>query len=191
MLPLFAQRAGAGAGAGGNPDAAVAAMMASLFIPILIGAAIGIAIQIFFCLTLSKALQQVRPKLREMEPGQVWLLLIPLFNLYWVFVVTGKVPESLKSEFYERGMRKRGDDYGANLGKWYAICMIASIIPCVGSIIGLVGVVMWIMFWVKIAGLSKELREDRGGGGGRDDDDDDDYDDEPRPRKKRRDDYDD
>lgn len=198
MLTLFAQRAGDG-------DAGAAAALATMLIPILVILAIVIGIQIFFCLTLSKALKQVRPDLRELEPGMVWLYLIPLFNLYWVFVITSKVPASLKAEFYERGMGKRGDDYGANTGKWFAICTIASIVPFIGGCFGLVGLVMWIMFWVKIAGYSKELQQDGGGDYDLGDEDDrprkkssarDDYDDEeeeerPRKKKRRADDYDD
>ena len=202
MLTLFAQRAGAGAAGG---DAGVAAAMASMLIPLLIILAIGIAVAVFYCLTLSKALKQVRPELREMEPGQVWLYFIPFFNLYWIFVIASKVPASLKAEFYERGIGKRGDDYGANIGKWYAICTIASIVPFIGGCFGLVGLVMWIMFWVKIAGYSKELQQDAGGDYDLGDEEDDrprkkpardEYDDEeeeerPRKKKRRADDYDD
>ncbi len=35
---------------------------------------------IFYLLTLSKALNRCSPANRSMSPGQVWLLLIPLFN---------------------------------------------------------------------------------------------------------------
>ena len=195
MFALFAQGA-----RNLNNDAAGAGFLMMFLTIVLVAVGIGIAIQIFYCLTLSKALKEVHPELRELEPGQVWLLFIPFFNLYWLFVVASKVPNSLKAEFRDRGMGKSGDDYGANIGKWYCICTIASIIPFVGSFIGLAGFILWIMFWVRIAGYGKQLREDDGGGDdfddrprkkkARDDDYDDDEDDAPRQKKKRRDDDD-
>jgi len=94
---------------------------------------VGIRVSWPLCLTLSKALKQCQPENRDLEPGQVWLQLIPIFNLYWNFVTTSKVPSSLKAEFRERGMGTRGDDYGAGNWKWYAICVIASILPFVGD----------------------------------------------------------
>ncbi|MBY0514256.1 MAG: hypothetical protein K2P78_10140 [Gemmataceae bacterium] len=166
-----------------------------------VGLLIGLAITIFYILTLTKALNRVRPELRDLEPGQVWLVLIPFFNLYWNFVIAQKVPSSLENEFRERGMHTRGEDYGAGVGKWYAICSIASIVPFVNYVAGPAGLICLILFWVKIAGFSKQLAED-GGGGDEDDDrprrrsrrDEEDDDEDDRPRRRRRrddDDYDD
>jgi hypothetical protein len=191
MLALFAQRGGAGAGGPGGgaagADAAFAGMMTMMIVGVCVVLLIAIGIACFYCMTLSKALKQVRPGNRDMEPGQVWLVLIPLFNLYWNFKIASDVPSSLRREFRDRGIGNRGEDYGAGLAKWYAICslvnFVGSFIPfvnIVSGLFGLVGFVMWIIFWVKIAGYSKELRE-----GGYDDDDGDDDDDDDRPRKRR------
>ena len=175
---LFAQR-------GGNAGAedAMAGMMGVFVAVMCVAGLIGLAIQVFFLLTLSKALHRVRPELRTIEPGQVWLNLIPFFNLYWIFVLTSKVPDSLGREFRERRMHRRGENYGAEVGKWYAICTIASIVPFVNYVAGPAALICWILFWVKIAGLSSELVADGEYDG--DDGDDD------RPRRKRRDDDDD
>ena len=71
---------------------------------------------IFFLLTLQRALARCRPECRTMEPGQVWLNLIPLFNIAWMFITVLRISESLRNEFYERGRSRRGDDYGQGLG---------------------------------------------------------------------------
>ena len=199
MLALFAQAGGKAAGNAGA-DAAFAGMMTTILVVACAMIAVGIAIAVFYCLTLSKALQQVRPGNRDMEPGQVWLVLIPLFNLYWNFKIASDVPNSLRREFRERSMGERGDDYGANIGKWYAICSILNLVPILNYIAGPAALVLWIIFWVKIAGYSKQLRE----GGleddeddrprkrrSRDDDEDEDEDDRPRRRRSRDDDDDD
>lgn len=41
----------------------------------------GLVVAIFYLLTLMRALQKCSPQSRTMQPGMVWLLLIPLFNL--------------------------------------------------------------------------------------------------------------
>ncbi len=189
MLTLFAQQAKRA----GDADALDAGVMTMILGVVCVALAIGLAIQIFYCLTLSKALKQVRPENREMEPGQVWLVLIPFFNLYWIFVIAAKVPASLRREFRERGMGERGDDYAAGIGKWYAICTIVSIIPIVNYIASPAALILWIIFWVKMAGYSKQLRDgvdddydDRPRKRSRDDDDDRDDDEDDRPRRKKR-----
>ena len=55
------------------------------------------------CYMLYISLQAVPPEHRKMPPGQVWLLLIPLFNLVWNFFVFQRIPESYQSFFHSRG----------------------------------------------------------------------------------------
>jgi hypothetical protein len=84
-----------------------------------------------------------------MEPGLVWLLLIPVFNLVWIFFVVLKIPESYQSLFYSRGRTDVGDA-GRGLGLAYAICAVVSmgcsIIPCIGGIPALATLVLLILF---------------------------------------------
>lgn len=41
----------------------------------------------------------VRPENRRMEPGLVWLQLIPLFNYVWVFFVVRRIADSLARQY--------------------------------------------------------------------------------------------
>ncbi|HZZ78669.1 MAG TPA: hypothetical protein VFE62_09130 [Gemmataceae bacterium] len=141
--------------------------------------AISLTIQIFYCLTLSKALNNVAPRNRQMEPGMVWLLLIPCFNIVWVYFIGTRIPASLKNEFEDRGMDD-GSDYGRSNGLTAAILLSVMIgmscIPFVNycnSVVGIVYLVFWIMFWVKIAGYSSKLASS-GSSKSRDFDDDED-----------------
>lgn len=149
---------------------------------------IGLIVQIFYLLTLSKALGRCSPENRTMEPGMVWLNLIPCFGLIWIFITVTRMSESLGNEFYARRMDERGNDYGKSLGITYNALFLAGMIPYIGILFSLGGLVCWIMYWVKIAGFSSQLAASSSSGY-----DDDDYDDRPRKRKKRRmiDDYDD
>jgi hypothetical protein len=143
---------------------------------------VGLVILILYLLTLSKALSRCRPANRTMEPGQVWLNLIPLFNIVWQFITVTRVAESLKNEFYDRGWDDRGD-FGKSVGTAYCVLNLAGFVPFIGGLFSLAGFVCFIIYWVKIAGHSKELAGDGGGYN--------DYDDRPRKRRSRDDDYDD
>ena len=139
-------------GAGAPPDPA-AIMFAVAFYAVAI--IVGITISIFFYLTLSRCLKQIKPRNRTMEPGQVWLNFIPLFGLVWFILTILKISESLKNEYEDRGMRGDGD-----YGKLMGILFYASnfVCPCVSLI-------LLILYWVKIAGYTKELKADSGSGG--------------------------
>lgn len=166
---------------------------------VIIGAVVAVLliVVILYLLTLQKALSRVSPRNRLMEPGMVWLMLVPCFNIIWQFIVAIRVPDSLRNEFRDRG-REDGSDYGKSLALGQAILNILNpVISNAASAAGpeaargitfvswglsVVGLILFIMFWVKIAGYSSQLgtTED-----GRRDDfvrRFDDYDDDDRPR---------
>jgi hypothetical protein len=53
---------------------------------------------IFYLITLQKTLETIVPENRKMPPGQVWLLLIPLFNYIWQFFTVSNIADSIKAE---------------------------------------------------------------------------------------------
>jgi hypothetical protein len=190
LLAQLAQRGGAGGGAGGG-NAAPFGDKEFLMVFIVVAViffVIALVIEIFFLLTLSRALSRCSPENRTMEPGMVWLNLVPCLNLVWQFITVNRIAESLSNEFYARRMDRSGEDYGKSLGTTACVLNLLGIIPYVGALFSLGGIVCGIIYWVKIAGYSRELAES--GDSGDDYDRDDDYDDRPR-KKKRRDDYDD
>ena len=127
-------------------------------IPILIGITIGLGISIVICLMLYKAQEAVPVEHRRIEPGMIWLSLIPLFNLFWNFKVFTKVPESYQSYFNSVGRTDVGD-CGRQLGLWYAICAACAIIPCLGMFAGIASLGLLIMFLVKIYQLKGQLNQ--------------------------------
>ena len=165
------------AGGGAPPDPAAIMLVVAFYGVALV---VGITISIFFYLTLSRCLRQIKPRNRTMEPGQVWLNFIPLFGIVWLILTILKIAESLKNEYEDRGMRGDGD-----YGKLMGILFYASNFVC-----GCVTPIFLIIYWVKIAGYTKELKADDGSGSGRRsrDRDDDLTDDDDRPRRRPRDD---
>jgi hypothetical protein len=121
--------------------------------------AVALVIQIFYLLTLSRALRRCRPRNRRMEPGQVWLNLIPCFNIVWIFITVTRLADSLRDEFDDRRLRADGD-FGRTLGITYNVLNLLGAIPYIGAIFSLAGLVCFILYWVKIAGYSRQLLED-------------------------------
>lgn len=123
-----------------------------LIFALLIGA-LAIAVVVFYILTMQKALKLAGDRHRKMEPGMVWLMLIPLFNLVWHFFVVKNVSESIKSWAAENGQSV--DDAGYTIGLVACIANCCGIIPFVNFLAGPVALVCFIIWWVKIAGFNK------------------------------------
>jgi len=178
---LFAQRMlapaqmGGGGGNGNQNDDALAIVI----IVMVAFMAIGIAIQVMYLLTLSRALKNCDPRNRAMDPSHVWLNLIPLFGMVWIFITVNRIADSLADEYDDRRLRVDGD-FGRNQGVMYNVMFLLGIIPYIGGIFSIVGLIMWILYWIKIAGYSRRLAETSQGNY---DDEDDAYDDRRDPRE--------
>jgi hypothetical protein len=121
-----------------------------------VGLAITLAISALICGLLFNLQKAVPAEHRKIEPGLVWLLLIPLFNLVWNFFVFLRVAESYKSYFASVGQPQKADAEW-QLGLWYSICVACSIIPCVQYAAGPAALVLLIIYMVKMYGLKGEI----------------------------------
>ncbi len=126
-----------------HPVLATLGLMALVLVVI----AVMLVPTIFYLLTLQKALNRCSPESRAMNPGMVWLMLIPLFNLVWHFMIVLNMAKSLGAEF-----RKRGIPEEAEPAQTLGLVMCISALLC-----GPVYLVCWIIYWVKIAGYSARL----------------------------------
>jgi hypothetical protein len=118
--------------------------------------AVGLVVKIFYILTLQKAFGRCAPQNQAMAPGLTWLLLIPLFSLVWHFFVVLNLAKSLGQEFRARGMTEDPEP-GKTIGLAMCICAPCSAIPYIGFLPGLATLILWIIYWVKIAAYSKKL----------------------------------
>jgi hypothetical protein len=126
-----------------------------IIVIVLIGMVIVPAI--FYLLTLQKALERCSAESRTASPGSVWLMLIPLFNLIWNFILVGEISRSLRNEFNRRGTPGIEAHPGKNIG--LAMCILApcGIIPGIAFFASIAGFICWIIYWVKISGYSRLL----------------------------------
>ena len=128
--------------------------MLLLILPfIAVWCAIWLIVAIFFLLNLRDLLDRVSPQNQAMSPDQVWLNLIPLFNLVWIFITVSRVRESLQAEYRSRGWTPQGD-FGYRLGLAAAILSVLSWGP-----LGLAGFICWIIYWVRMSELKNVLRQ--------------------------------
>jgi hypothetical protein len=157
---------GPGANAAAAPDpAALMGILCFYGVVILL----SLVFQIFFLMALSKCFKQISPRNRLMEPGQVWLNLVPFLNYVWLILTFLRLSDSLKNEFEDRGLRSEDKDYARTFG----IITYVSLFVC-----GCVTPILIIIYWVKINGFTKQLIADGAPSSGKKKSRDDDYEDE-------------
>jgi hypothetical protein len=114
---------------------------------------------IFYILTLSRALTKCSRESITIEPGMLWLLLIPFVNLVWHFFVVIGMAKSLGNEFKARNLTNLDPLPGQSIGIAMCVCAACGIIPVIGFIAGLGSIVLWIIYWIKIADFSRQLTQ--------------------------------
>lgn len=133
-----------------------AGMESSFLIILVVALLVGLAIGVLLVWLLYDACSRIPAQYRQLEPWHAWLLLIPLWGLIWNFFVYARLSRSMGAALAAQGT-PAADDCGAQLGQTYSICCILSLIPFIGGIAGVVALVVWIMYLVKITGLKKRL----------------------------------
>jgi hypothetical protein len=122
----------------------------------------GLVVLILYLLTLQKVLRKCAPASRTMEPGKVWLTLIPAFGLVWHFIVVLNMAKSLGNEFESRGIPCPEQAPGQTVGLANCVCSCCTFIPLLGGLAGLIGLVLWIIYWARIAEFSRLLEAHQG-----------------------------
>lgn len=120
---------------------------------IIIGA---ILLNVFYLLNLQNTLKEVDPSRRKVAPSNVWLMFIPLFNIVYGFILYPNISDSVKAEYIYRGLPMDGD-FSRSLGITMAALSIATILPYIGILIALANLVIFIIFWTKMAGYKTKL----------------------------------
>jgi hypothetical protein len=126
------------------------------------------AAYILFLSTVVRVLTRVEPVNRRMDPGQVWLNLLPLFNLLWLVVTVERVGESIRNEMTARGRHRRTDGYGKTAGlTWMSLLMIGPLMAMawhdlkpVAGMAWLIAFVYWVVYWAQLAAYASRLRDE-------------------------------
>ena len=138
-------------------EGAMAALIAMGGAIILVFLLIALVVAILYLLNLQNLMKSIKEENREVSPGNVWLMLIPLFSLVYAFILYHKISASVKKELESREMDTEGDG-AKNLGLALAITGALSLIPVIGGLAGLANLVIFIMWWVKTAGFKNKFQ---------------------------------
>ena len=125
--------------------------------------------QILFLVTLQNTVAAVDRRNRHLNPGQVFLMLIPIFNYLWVYWMVTRIADSIEDELRARKMPTPLNRPGYNVGLGYAISLTAGtvfrFIPYMNVVAGfaaLVALVLWIIYWVQIHNYRRALETNAG-----------------------------
>lgn len=121
-------------------------------------------VHVAFLASLDRAVKRVEPENRRLDPGMVWLNLIPLFNLMWMIVTIERVGESLRNEYVARGRHRFSESYGKSAG------LAAMLLTGTGFLFGVFAApcmlifwffafIYWVVYWAQIAGYSRRLND--------------------------------
>lgn len=135
---------------------------------------------ILYLSSLSRALAACGAARRTLEPGLVWLNLIPLFHLFWKFWTSAQVGASLRHEFDARGMRT-GFTFGRAVGALVPlVALLTRFVFWVGgflasrtgeefgiltllatALLGVLELILMTIHWAQINGYSNQLSSSR------------------------------
>jgi hypothetical protein len=110
-----------------------------------------------YILTLQRAMEAVDPELRPMAPGLVWLLVIPLFNMIWLFFVVVHLKtgyERMQANGRLVAPTSAGFGVGIAMGVTWALCLI----PFLNLLVAIPSLVLWILHWVQVSGARKLVK---------------------------------
>lgn len=132
---------------------------------LVIGLLVAVAISALLAWLLKQNFDALPEEHRKLKPtSRVWLLVIPFFNLYWNFVVYLALSDSYKNYFQAHGVTDVGD-CAREIGKWYCIAAVCSLVPCVQYVSGPAALVLLIIYLVKVFELKKRVASPPSGTG--------------------------
>ena len=135
-------------------DYGIAAFLGGFFFIFAIGAIVA---AVFYILNLQKTIAACSKENQAMPPSNVWLILIPLFDIYWQFHVVFKIRDSLTKEYNSRELSLDEVDSSYQFGLWMCITACLSIIPIINLFSWIANIVLLIMYWVKTATIRGKL----------------------------------
>src|SRR5581483_3873649 len=121
---------------------------------------------LLFLSTMARAAGRVSRENRRIEPSQVWLNLIPVFNLVWLPITVDRIAASIRSEYEDRGLDEPGEAYTRTSGlTWltlWILCIPALVVAergpsCVVLLLP-VCLIFWATYWSQLAGYARRLK---------------------------------
>lgn len=136
------------------------------YLPYLVAAGVlRFTVVIYLCTVSRTALLRIKKENRNIGVNQVWLLLIPFFNIYWNFIMVRRFTDSLNNEFFDRQVAVEENPTERN-GYFFAWSFLVYNLPLplfVGFIAFFISIVMLILYVGKVKEYTKLLVEESTG----------------------------
>ena len=123
---------------------------------------------IFFLLTQQRILELIHPLNRKIPPAQVWLQLIPVFNLIWQFYVIVKISDSIRHElniplgdsiFSYAVFQNDRPAYNSGILYAFLFCLNFVHLPSLlNAVVSLITIGIWVFYWVELSRYKKKLK---------------------------------
>jgi hypothetical protein len=114
-------------------------------------------ISTFVCWVIFGCYQAIPAPYQKLKPGEVWLLLIPVFNLFWNFWVFPGLSQSFKAYFDSKGDSTVGD-CSARVALWLSITGVCSFVPPLAGLSALVYLILLMVYLMRAAELKKKVK---------------------------------
>jgi len=132
---------------------------------------------IFFLISQQKALKAIKPENRLMQPGLVWLSLIPIFTNFWQFFVVIKIAGSAQAELASRhtdsifgadALAAEGETERPTQNIGITYCVLEAVVFLMAwskmtgvylqGLIAWAMIICWIIYWVQLARIKNKLK---------------------------------
>jgi FtsH-binding integral membrane protein len=149
-LPLINEDARAG----------VLASVAKIGLPaLLILIVMFLAAVAFYCRSLQRCLELIRPEARAASPRSVWLMFVIPYNFIEDFFIVHNIVKSLRAEASVNPVLSHLRSFGAISGLGWCTAQIISLVPNqIGEIAGVMALGLWAIHWRFIAQINLLLR---------------------------------
>ena len=111
---------------------------------------------IFYLTTLSSTIKLCAVHNQELSPGSVWRVFIPIYGAIWHFILVGKIADTIQKELTERNQEVL-ERPGYSIGITFLVLQILGVIPMIGGLFSIAGLICWIIYWVKINDYKQRL----------------------------------
>ena len=119
-----------------------------------------LAIIFLYCRDLYQSLSLVRPSARAASPRSVWLMFLIPYNFVEDFFIIANVANSLRREAQHNVALHPFKHFGMVSGLGWCAAQIVSLLPnAIGSIAGVLTLLLWIVHWRFIRQVNAALTE--------------------------------
>jgi hypothetical protein len=115
-----------------------------------------------FALAVQAMLKIIQPGNRKMKPYQAWLIFIPVFTYFWVFVIARDLSRSVKKEYFHRHRTIKSNVFyfGVVFGM---LLLLSDLLHFYNAFTGQAAVICFAIFWGMILWYMVNILRLRGG----------------------------